>query len=48
VANGGASVKMYHREYPDFRFQLHRQSDTLNAPMWNSLDILMEKGKASA
>lgn len=41
VRNGGGSVKMYFREYGDFRHALYSQTDVLNAGMWTELDGLL-------
>lgn len=45
IENGGGSVKMYIREYPDFRLNLFRQDDRLNEVMWNVLDHIIANGK---
>ncbi len=45
IENGGSSVKMYVREYPEFRFNLFRDDDAMNASMWSHLDGLIEKGR---
>lgn len=45
IENGGGSVKMYLREYPDFRLNLFRQDDRLNEVMWNVLDHIIANGK---
>lgn len=41
VENGGGSVGMYAREYPDFRHALFVPTDSLNSPMWSALDRLI-------
>jgi (p)ppGpp synthase/HD superfamily hydrolase len=40
VENGGASVGMYRKEYPDFRRGLHTPAQ--NDDMWSHLDRLMD------
>ena len=42
VKSGGGSLKMYIKEYADFRHQLFNVNDILNVPMWNMLDKLMD------
>ena len=43
VENGGGSLSMYVREYPDFRHALYDPSDCENFAMWAGLDsILLE------
>lgn len=42
VENGGGSVTMYAREYPDFRHALFNSIDTLNLPMWSHLDRIIK------
>lgn len=41
VSSGGGSVKMYAKEYPDFRHALFIADDHDNRPMWAVLDQLM-------
>jgi len=42
VENGGGSVSMYFREYPDFRHALFSPVDSLNSSMWGHLDHLLQ------
>lgn len=42
VSSGGGSMKMYGREYPDFRHALYSDQDSMNSAMWRELDGLIE------
>lgn len=41
VRHGGASFKMYLREYPDFRHALHDPSDSTCVDLWSAINIAM-------
>jgi hypothetical protein len=41
VENGGGSLAMYIREYPDFRHALFSPYDDFNLRMWSALDDII-------